>query len=148
MSQLDRELSEYLETMVEGLGRSERRRALELYLTDLLLDGERKSVEPMAARMVEDEAQMEAMRQRLRQCVARSDWSNREVRRLACRCVFACREKPSSKAHRGCFRGGGRTSTSVQRSRCCWECAWYACSASSGPCAGRAPLFSSRRSTR
>ncbi|EPX57889.1 hypothetical protein D187_004546 [Cystobacter fuscus DSM 2262] len=33
MSQLDRELSEYLETMVEGLGRSERRRALELYLT-------------------------------------------------------------------------------------------------------------------
>ncbi|OJH41951.1 hypothetical protein BON30_01600 [Cystobacter ferrugineus] len=38
MSQLDRELSEYLETMVERPGRSERRRALELYLTGLLLD--------------------------------------------------------------------------------------------------------------
>ena len=50
MRQLDRELSEYLESMVEGLGRSERRRALELYLMDLLLDGERKRVGPMAAR--------------------------------------------------------------------------------------------------
>jgi SRSO17 transposase len=81
MSQLDRELSEYLETMVEALGRSERRRALELYLTGLLLDGERKSIEPMATRLVEDEVQTKAMRQRLRQCVARADWSDNEVRR-------------------------------------------------------------------
>ena len=64
---------------------SERRRALELYLTGLLLDGERKSVEPMAARQVEDEAQVEAMRQRLRQCVAVSDWSDSEVRRRLAR---------------------------------------------------------------
>ncbi|WP_375773618.1 IS701 family transposase [Archangium gephyra] len=85
MRQLDRELSEYLESMVEGLGRSERREALELYLTGLLLDGERKSVEPMAARLVEDEAQVEAMRQRLRQCVARADWSDSEVRRRLAR---------------------------------------------------------------
>ena len=56
LRQLDRELGEYLESMVEGLGRCERRQALELYLTGLLLDGERKSVEPMAARLVEDEA--------------------------------------------------------------------------------------------
>jgi hypothetical protein len=28
------------------------------------------------------------------------------------RCVLACGEKPSSKAHRGCLPGGGRTSTS------------------------------------
>ena len=54
MRQLNRELSEYLESMVEGLGRSERRRALELYLTGMVLNGERKSVEPMAARLVED----------------------------------------------------------------------------------------------
>src|SRR6218665_1882583 len=85
MSHLDGELSEYLETMVEGLGRSERRRALELYLTGLLLDGERKSVEPMAARLVEDEAEAGAMRQRLRQCVAVSDWSDSEVRRRLAR---------------------------------------------------------------
>ena len=81
LRQLDRELSEYIESMVEGLGRSERRRALECYLTGLLLDGERKSIEPMAARLVEDEAQVGAMRQRLQQCVSASKWSDGEVRR-------------------------------------------------------------------
>ncbi len=39
-----------------GKGRRERRRALQDYLTGLLLDGEHKSIEPMAARLVEDEA--------------------------------------------------------------------------------------------
>ncbi len=81
MRQLDRELSEYMESMVEGLGRSERRRALEWYLTGLLLEGERKSIEPMAARLVEEEAQVDAMRQRLRQCVTQSNWSDSEMRR-------------------------------------------------------------------
>jgi SRSO17 transposase len=81
MRKLDRELSEYMESMVEDMGRSERRRALEWYLTGLLLDGERKSIEPMAARLVEDEEQAEAMRQRLQQCVSASGWSNWEMRR-------------------------------------------------------------------
>jgi SRSO17 transposase len=85
MRQLDRELSEYMESMVEGMGRSERRRALELYLTGLLLEGERKSIEPMAARLVEDEAQVDAMRQRLQQCVSASNWSDSEVRRRLAR---------------------------------------------------------------
>jgi len=49
------------------MGRTERRRAMELYFTGLLLDGERKSVEPMAARLVEDRSEREAMRQRLQQ---------------------------------------------------------------------------------
>ncbi len=48
MRQLDRELSEYMESMVEGMGRSERRRALELYLTGLLLEGELVSCTPPA----------------------------------------------------------------------------------------------------
>jgi SRSO17 transposase len=39
----------------------------------------------MAARLVEDEARVEAMRQRLRQSVARSDWSDSEVRRRLAR---------------------------------------------------------------
>jgi SRSO17 transposase len=78
---LDQELSEYMESMVEGMGRSERRRALEWYLTGLLLEGERKSIEPMAARLVEEEEQAEAMRQRLQQCVSAAGWSNWEMRR-------------------------------------------------------------------
>jgi SRSO17 transposase len=81
MRRLDSELGEYMESMVESLGRSERCRALEWYLTGLLLDGERKSIEPMAARLVEDEAQVDAMRQRLQQCVSASKWSDTEVRR-------------------------------------------------------------------
>jgi SRSO17 transposase len=81
MKRLDRELSEYLASMVEGMGRSERRRALELYLTGLLLEGERKSVEPMAARLVEDASETEAMRQRLQQAVVFATWADEEMRR-------------------------------------------------------------------
>jgi len=44
------------------------------YITGLLLDGERKSIEPIAARLVDDAAQIEAMRQRLQQCVVVSTW--------------------------------------------------------------------------
>ena len=79
MRQLDRELSEYMESMVEGMGRSERRRALEWYVTGLLLEGERKSIEPMAARLVEDEAQVDAMRQRL-QASGRLPWHSWRTR--------------------------------------------------------------------
>ncbi len=81
MRKLDTELREYFESMVEGMGRLERRRALEMYLTGLLLDGERKSVEPMAGRLVEEPAKREAVRQRLQQCVSVADWSDEEMRR-------------------------------------------------------------------
>jgi SRSO17 transposase len=81
MRKLDTELREYFESMVEGMGRLERRHALEMYLTGLLLDGERKSVEPMAGRLVEEPAKREAVRQRLQQCVSVADWSDEEMRR-------------------------------------------------------------------
>jgi len=54
------------------------------YITGLLLDGERKSTQPMAARLVDKQSEVEAMRQRLHECVAVSDWSDDEIRaRLA-----------------------------------------------------------------
>ena len=54
------------------------------YLTGLLLDGERKSVQPMAARLVSDAAESDALRQRLQDCVSLSPWSDAEMlRRLA-----------------------------------------------------------------
>jgi SRSO17 transposase len=80
---LDRELSSYFESMVTGMGRAERRRAMELYLTGLLLDGERKSIEPVAGRLVDDARHTEAMRQRLQECVSVSDRSDAEMRRLS-----------------------------------------------------------------
>ncbi|WP_420718353.1 Mu transposase domain-containing protein [Pyxidicoccus sp. MSG2] len=74
MHKLDRELSEFLDTMTTGMGRTERRRAMDGYVTGLLLDGERKSIEPMAARLAEAPDQTEAVRQRLQQCVSGSTW--------------------------------------------------------------------------
>lgn len=74
LKRLDRELTTFVDTLTTGWGRSERRTAMGQYITGLLLDGERKSIEPIAARVVDDAAQIEAMRQRLQQCVVVSAW--------------------------------------------------------------------------
>jgi SRSO17 transposase len=78
---LDKELSEFLNEMLEGQGRPERRSALGHYITGLLLDGERKSIQPMAARLTKDPAEADAMRQRLQDCVSASRWSEDELLR-------------------------------------------------------------------
>lgn len=84
LKKLDRELGAFLDDMVTGMGRPERRSAMRHYITGLLLDGERKSVQPMAARLTSDPAECDAMRQRLQDCVGQSPWSDAEVmRRLA-----------------------------------------------------------------
>ncbi|SRR5579883_745876 len=84
LQRLDRELSAYLDSMTDGMGRPERRQAMRDYLTGLLLDGDRKSIEPMAGRLVDDASEIQAMRQRLQQCVTVSPWSDDEVwKRLA-----------------------------------------------------------------
>jgi hypothetical protein len=44
---LDRELSGLIDSMVADMGRPERRRTMKWYLVGLLLDGERKSIEPV-----------------------------------------------------------------------------------------------------
>ncbi len=84
LKRLDAELAAFLNEMFEGLGRRERCEAMRAYVSGLLLDGERKSIVPMAARLVDDEGEIQAMRQRLQECVAVSDWAEREVwKRLA-----------------------------------------------------------------
>jgi len=84
LKRLDRELTVYVDSLIEGLGRPERREAMATYVTGLLLDGDRKSIEPMAGRLVDDADEIQAMRQRLQQCVTVSPWSDAEVwRRLA-----------------------------------------------------------------
>lgn len=81
LQKLRKELSTFLNEMVEGQGRPERRDALGHYITGLLLDGERKSIQPMAARLTEDPAAADAMRQRLQDCVSASEWSEIELQR-------------------------------------------------------------------
>lgn len=85
LRKLERELDDYVEEMFNGMGRSERREALGSYVLGLLLDGERKSIEPIAARLVDDASEIEAMRQRLQQCVSVSPWADDEVRRRLAR---------------------------------------------------------------
>src|SRR6266516_3446106 len=96
IKKLEHELSEYIESFVIGMGREERRRALGWYITGLLLEGDRKSIEPIAGRLVESADDIEAMRQRLQQAVAVACWSELEVfKRLALKVE---RELPGLKA--------------------------------------------------
>jgi SRSO17 transposase len=79
IKKLGRELDAYVEELTSGMGRAERRAAMGHYLTGLLLDGERKSIEPIAARLVDRPDEIQAMRQRLQQCVVVADWAETEM---------------------------------------------------------------------
>jgi SRSO17 transposase len=84
IERLERELGNYLDSMLTGMGRIERRAAMRGYVTGLLLDGERKSIEPIAGRLVDDAAEIQGMRQRLQQAVTVAEWSDAEIfRRVA-----------------------------------------------------------------
>lgn len=76
IDRLGRELTKYVDELTSGMGRKERVRAMGWYITGLLLDGERKSIEPMAARLVDDSSEIQAMRQRLQECVTTSTWAD------------------------------------------------------------------------
>ena len=69
-------LEEFLVTMLTSVGRSERRHHGWLYVQGLLLDGERKSIEPLAERVPEGNVQA------LQQFVGQSPWAWEPVRRL------------------------------------------------------------------
>jgi hypothetical protein len=79
LKRLDRELTTFVDMLTADFGRPERRAAMAQYITGLLLDGERKSIEPIAARLVDRPDQIEAMRQRLQQCVVVSPWDAEKV---------------------------------------------------------------------
>src|SRR5436305_519873 len=67
---LEKQLSEFVEQFSDLFGRSERRYWCKQYLTGLLLDGERKSIEPMADRVAGANAQA------LQQFVNQSPWAH------------------------------------------------------------------------
>ena len=115
LKKLDKELTKFLNYITDGMGRPERRQAMEGYLTGLLLDGERKSAVSMARRLVEHDSEAEAMRQRLQQCVTISTWADEEVRcRLAK--VFEKRLRPEAYVVDDTgFPKKGKHSVGVQR---------------------------------
>jgi SRSO17 transposase len=95
LKRLDRELETYVEYLTAQMGRPERRQAMGDYMRGLLLDGERKSVVPMATRMAEDASDREGLRQRLQRCV-KSSWEDEALcRRIA---IKLDRDLPGSEA--------------------------------------------------
>lgn len=78
-------LSKYFSEIGDVLGNDSRRASFAVYAFGLLGDGERKSMEPIAARACPDPARADAAHQRLHHFATHSDWSDRQVRRLAAR---------------------------------------------------------------
>lgn len=76
-------LEDYLQTIGDILEYESRRASFAIYAMGLLGDGERKSVEPIAARACPDPEELDALHQRLLHFAVDSKWSDREVRRAA-----------------------------------------------------------------
>ena len=70
----ERRLQEYLSRLAAVLGHADRKERVFDYCTGLLLPGERKSVEPMAARL--DPAHVSSLHQALHHFVATAAWSD------------------------------------------------------------------------
>jgi SRSO17 transposase len=78
MEQVRPRLEAFAAEMLGGLARSDQRAKGELYLRGLLVDGKRKSMQPMAARLGVDH-------QQLQQFVTSSTWDHVEVRKRVAR---------------------------------------------------------------
>jgi SRSO17 transposase len=74
IERLQAKLAAFLADVVAPMGRKERRDHAEEYLRGLLMDGERKSIEPMAVRLPDGNVQA------LQQFVNQSPWSSEQVR--------------------------------------------------------------------
>lgn len=73
LEQAQRRLSDYVESFVGSLGRSERRHWCKLYLAGLMMDGERKSISPICERLHGGNVQA------VRQFVNQSPWDHRDL---------------------------------------------------------------------
>ena len=70
----ERRLKRYLDELAEAAGHADRAGPMRLYCTGLLLPGERKSVEPMAARLAP--GNVRRMHQSLHHLVSTAGWSD------------------------------------------------------------------------
>lgn len=74
-----RRLAAYLDGLAQAAGHADRTEPLKSYCKGLLLPGERKSVEPMAARLAPQVSQVDQLRQSLHHMVAAAPWSEEAV---------------------------------------------------------------------
>ena len=79
LTKLRKDLALFLDDVVGMLGNTRRRRWCETYLRGVLLDGPRKSIEPMAARLQKIESGAEDYEQSLQQFINQSPWDEQTV---------------------------------------------------------------------
>ena len=76
-------LEDYFELIGDALGLEERRASYAVYAMGLLGEGDRKSMEPIAARADPEPRRVNGQHQRIQHFITDSDWDDREVRRVA-----------------------------------------------------------------
>ena len=81
----ERRMSEFFDCIGRVLGRKGRRESFALYAEGIFGDGERKSIEPIAARACADPARADAEHQRLLHFALDAPWSDHDVRLEAAR---------------------------------------------------------------
>lgn len=91
LSQSRERFEAYLARLGDALGHADRREPLRAYLTGLMLPGERKSVEPMAARV--DPRRTRSRHQSMHHFVATSPWEDGEVLAIARDYALAAMER-------------------------------------------------------
>jgi len=82
---------EYVSKLATAVGHADRRGPLRAYLTGLCLPGERKSVEPMAALV--DPRHVGARHQSMHHFVAKADWDDATILRIARNAVLDAMER-------------------------------------------------------
>ena len=106
---LEQELGKFLQDLTTPMGRSERRHWAQVYVQGLLLDGDRKSIEPIAERSGADV-------QALRQFVGQSPWAVEEIqRRLAMKAIDFLRDPEVWIIDETAFPKAGTHSVGVTR---------------------------------
>src|SRR5947208_6813969 len=73
----EKRFAAYMDALAKAAGHEDRHTPLKNYCKGLLLPGERKSIEPMAARL--DPANVQPVRQSLHHLVAKAPWSDETV---------------------------------------------------------------------
>jgi len=110
---LDQRLTAFLEDLLAPLGRKERRHWARVYVQGLLLDGERKSIEPLARRIPGADVQA------LRQLVGQSPWAVEIVQqRLARKVVDLLSDPEVWILDETSFPKAGEHSVGVARQDC------------------------------
>jgi SRSO17 transposase len=113
LNALETRLERFLRDLTEPMGRRERRHWAQMYVQGLLLDGDRKSIEPMASRLPGADVQA------LRQFVGQSPWAVDTVqRRLALKVVDLLSDADVWSLDETAFPKAGTHSVGVARQYC------------------------------